>query len=98
MTVTDGGDCGGALHFGTLDLGQRDYFNGNVTFGGKITGGGPHCNGGQIAACSRVHWDGSATLTITLRQESSGQPTQGATSVAVYCPTLRWAHQGLSAV
>jgi hypothetical protein len=86
VTVTDDADCGGSLHFGTIDLGQRGYFNGNVTFGGKITGGGPHCNGGQTAACSRVHWDGSATLTITLGQESSGQPTQGAPSVAVYTP------------
>jgi len=86
VTVTDSADCSGGFHFGTIDLGQRGYFAGTATFGGLITGGGPHCNPGQTAACSRIHWNGQNTLTITLGLESSGQPTQASTSVAVYTP------------
>ena len=86
VTVTDSTDCSGGFHFGTIDLGQRGYFAGTATFGGLITGGGPHCNPGQTAACSRIHWNGQNTLTITLGLESSGQPTQFAPSVAVFTP------------
>ena len=86
VNVTDSADCSGGFHFGTIDLGQRGYFAGTATFGGLITGGGPHCNPGQTAACSRIHWNGQNTLTITLGLESSGQPTQFAPSVAVFTP------------
>jgi hypothetical protein len=83
LTVSDPSDCSGGLHFGNIDLGQRGYFSGTATFGGfsltcmfiVFTSG-----------CSSVQWNGVNTLTITLGQESSGQPTQGAQSVAVYTP------------
>ncbi len=83
VTVTDTADCSGGFHFGTIDLGQRGYFNNTVTFGGSSV----LCNGLlNLSGCTRIHWDGVRTLTITLGQESSGQPTQSATSVAVYTP------------
>jgi hypothetical protein len=82
VTITDSVDCGGGFHFGTIDLGQGGYFSGMSTFGGP----GGQCSATQTSGCSRIHWDGQHTLTITLGQESNGQPTQGHPSVAVYTP------------
>jgi hypothetical protein len=83
LTVTDSGDCAGGLNFGTIDLGQRGYFNtGTVSFGGTSLS----CLLLITTGCSSIQWDGMSTLTITLGLESSGQPTQGADSVAVYTP------------
>jgi hypothetical protein len=83
MTLTDGGDCAGGLNFGTIDLGQRGYFNtGTVTFGGaSLT-----CGLLLTTTCSSIQWNGQNTHTITLGQASSGQPTQTAPRVAVYTP------------
>ena len=82
VSVTDTSDCNGGFQFGTIDLGQRGYFNDDASFGGSATG----CNGTRTAACSRIHWDGRNTLTITLGKASSSQPTRAAPSVAVYSP------------
>jgi len=82
VTLTDTADCGGGFHFGTIDLGQTGYFSGTANFGGP----GGQCSGSQTSGCSRIHWDGVRTLTVTLGQESSGQPTQGHQSVGVYTP------------
>jgi hypothetical protein len=82
LTVTDGGDCTGGFHFGSIDLGQRGYFNGAVSFGGSVGG----CKNGKTAGCSTIHWDGRNTLTITLGKESSVQPTRAALSIAVFTP------------
>ena len=81
VTVTDGADCKGGFHFGTIDLGQAGYFTSIATFGGNVTG----CKNGTTTGCSVIHWDGR-TLTITLGAESSGQPIQPVPSVAVYTP------------
>jgi len=83
VTVTDGADCNGKFHFGTIDLGQAGYFSGTVSFGGNVNG----CTNGQTTGCSTIHWDGTDTLTITLGWASSVQPTQPAPSVAVYAPS-----------
>jgi hypothetical protein len=82
VSVTDTADCNGGFQFGTIDLGQRGYFNDNASFGGNVTG----CNGTKTAGCSTIHWDGSNTLTITLGKASSAQLTRAAPSVAVYSP------------
>ena len=82
MTVSDTADCSGGFHFGTIDLGQRGYFTKSATFGGRVTG----CGASMTTACSIIHWDGYDTLTITLGKPSAVQPTQTATSVAVYTP------------
>ncbi len=82
MTVTDSADCSGGFHFGTIDLGQRGYFNNTVTFGGSSA----QCTGGTTTGCSTIQWNGTNTLTITLGTASTGQPTQGTASVAVYTP------------
>jgi hypothetical protein len=83
VTVADSVDCSGGLHFGTIDLGQRGYFNnGTSTFGGSSG----NCKTGNTTGCSMIHWNGQNTLTITLGSESADQPTQGAQSVAVYTP------------
>jgi hypothetical protein len=82
LTVIDTADCSGGFHFGTIDLGQRDYFNSNATFGGSAAG----CKNAKTTACSTIHFDGQNTLTITLGKESSVQPIQTATSVAVFTP------------
>ncbi len=82
VTVTDSADCSGGFHFGTIDLGQAGYFNGNVTFGGSVSG----CKNGKTTGCSTIHWDGQNTLTITLGTVSSAQTTQTTPSVAVYYP------------
>jgi putative nucleotidyltransferase with HDIG domain len=82
VTVSDPTDCKGGFHFGSIDMGQRGYFTGSVTFGGNI----PGCTNGATTGCSTIHWDGQNTLTITLGSESSVQPTQSAPSVAVYTP------------
>jgi hypothetical protein len=82
ITVTDTADCNGGFHFGTVDLGQRGYFTGTVTFGGSVVG----CKNAKTAGCSTIHWDGKNTLTITLGKESAGQPLQTAPSIAVYTP------------
>lgn len=82
--MSDPVDCSGGLHFGTIDLGQRGYFNnGTVSFGGAslLT-----CGLLLTTTCSSIHWNGQNTLTITLGKESNGQPTQGAESIAVYTP------------
>jgi hypothetical protein len=84
ITVTDTADCNGAFHFGSIDLGQRGYFNGATTFGGSVAG----CRNAKTAGCSTIHWDGHNTLTITLGKQSSDQPVQTATSVLVYTPDL----------
>jgi hypothetical protein len=82
LTVTDGGDCSGGFHFGTIDLGQSGYFNSGASFGGVGNG----CRGSHTANCSTIDWNGVNTLTITLGKESSVQPLQPAASVAVYTP------------
>jgi hypothetical protein len=84
VSVTDPANCGGGFHFGTIDLGQRGYFGGTgVTFGGPSL----LCNGLlNISGCARIHWDGAQTLTITLGQPSSTQPTQTTPSIAIYTP------------
>jgi len=82
VTLTDTVDCSGGFHFGTIDLGQTGYFSGTSTFGGA----GAQCSTAVTTGCSRVHWDGHNTLTITLGKESSGQPTKATSSVAVYTP------------
>ena len=82
VTVTDGADCSGGLHFGTIDLGQNGYFNGNDSFGGAVQG----CKNGNTGGCSTVQWDGRNTLTITLGKESGVQLTQISPSVAVFVP------------
>ena len=82
ITVTDTTDCNGGFHFGSIDLGQRGYFNANASFGGSFAA----CHNGKTAACSTIHWDGRNTLIITLGKESSFQPTQINPSVAVYTP------------
>ena len=84
LTVTDTGDCTGGFHFGTIDLGQAGYFNGSTTFGGTnlLT-----CNGVlELGGCGTIAWDGHNTLTITLGQVSTGQPTNKTPDVAVYTP------------
>jgi hypothetical protein len=83
-SVADVSDCATGFHFGSIDLGQTGYFSGNnVTFGG----GSALCNGAvNVSGCTRIHFDGARTLTITLGQESNGQPTQNHPSVAVYTP------------
>jgi hypothetical protein len=83
LTVSDPNDCSGGVHFGTIDLGQRGYFNGTATFGGlSLT-----CLFGVFTSgCSSVQWNGVDTLAITLGLESTGQPTQLAQSFAVYTP------------
>ena len=82
LTATDTVDCAGGFHFGTIDLRQRGYFNSKASFGGNSG----QCSGTTKTHCTRVHWDGANTLTITLGQGSTGQPTQTAPSVAVYTP------------
>jgi hypothetical protein len=74
--------CSGGFHFGSIDLGQGGYFNGTVTFGGGSLG----CLLIINATCSSIQWNGANTLTITLGAPSVGDPTQNATSVAVYTP------------
>ena len=91
-TVNAGGDgmiasisdssCTGGFHFGSIDLGQGGYFNGTVTFGGASLG----CLFIINATCSSIQWNGVNTLTITLGAPSTVNPTQSATSVAVYTP------------
>jgi hypothetical protein len=82
-SVVDSSDCKGGFHFGTIDLGQAGYVNTSATFGG---GANSQCNGNTSTGCTTIHWDGQNTLTITLGQESTGQPTQSAPSVAVFTP------------
>jgi len=82
ITVTDTADCGGGFHFGTIDLGQRGYFNNNAEFGGPGAG----CRKKNTTGCSTIHWDGQNTLTITLGNESSTQPLQTNPSTAVFTP------------
>jgi len=82
VTVTAAADCSGGFHFGTIDLGQRGYFDNNASFGGTVGG----CRKGKTAGCSTIHWDGQNTLTITLGKESSVQPMQAVPSVAAFTP------------
>ncbi len=80
VTVTDATDCSGGFHFGTIDLGQRGYFNSNASFGGTAVG----CRNGKTTGCSTIHWNGQNTLTIILGKASSVQPVQTGPSVAVF--------------
>ncbi len=82
VTVTDATDCSGGLHFGSIDLGQRGYFDNTVSFGGNVSG----CKNDNTDGCSTIQWDGVDTLTITLGTASAVQPTQTAPSFAVYTP------------
>jgi hypothetical protein len=82
LTVTDTTDCHGGFHFGTIDLGQRGYFNSGATFGGS----GQGCKNAKTSQCSTIHWDGHNTLTITLGHDASTQPIQTTASIAVYTP------------
>jgi len=82
ITVTDTADCNGGFHFGSIDLGQRDYFNSSASFGGSVGG----CRIVKTTECSTIHWDGQNTLTITLGKEGNVQPIQTAPSVLVYTP------------
>jgi len=81
--VVDSSDCAGGFHFGTIDLGQSGYLIGSTTFGG---GAGGQCTGSVFIGCTRVHWNGSNTLTITLGKEKKALSMQTAPSVAVYAP------------
>jgi putative nucleotidyltransferase with HDIG domain len=81
-SVTDGVDCSGGFHFGSIDLGQRGYFNNAQTIGGA----GAQCSSSVTTGCTRIHWDGKHTLTITLGAPQNGEPTQKAPVVAVYTP------------
>ena len=84
-SVADSSDCATGFHFGTIDLGQSGYVNNSVTFGGG-SGGGSGCNNSASTGCSTIHWDGHNTLTVTLGNESSGQPTHAAPSIVIYTP------------
>lgn len=81
-SITDSVDCLGGFHFGSIDLGQRGYFNNAQTIGGP----GANCSVTTTSGCTRIHWDGSHTLTITLGAPQNGEPTQKAPVVAVYTP------------
>ena len=81
-SVSDTSGCAGGFHFGSIDLGQKGYFNGTVTFGGTSVG----CVLIINALCSSIQWNGTNTLTITLGAASTGNPTQKAPSVATYTP------------
>jgi putative nucleotidyltransferase with HDIG domain len=81
-SVTDSADCPGGFHFGSIDLGQRGYFNSAQTIGGP----GSQCSATSTSGCTRIHWDGKNTLTITLGQPQNGEPTQKTPVVAVYTP------------
>ena len=85
-SVTDSVDCAGGFHFGSIDLGQRGYINNTETFGGLITSGPAQCNGSVTTGCTRIHWDGKNTLTITLGEAATGCPTNKNPAVAVYTP------------
>jgi len=93
ITVTDTADCNGGFHFGSIDLGQRDYFNSSASFGGSVGG----CRIVKTTECSTIHWDGQNTLTITLGKEGNVQPIQTAPSVLVYTPDPLLAFQRRSA-
>ncbi len=80
-SITDT-DCAGGFHFGSIDLGQRGYFNNAQTIGGPSA----QCSATTTTACTRIHWDGSHTLTITLGEPENGEPTQKNPVVAVYTP------------
>ena len=87
VSVSDSADCSGGFHFGSIDLGQRGYFNSSVTFGSTVGTGLLLCNLLiQSTSCSRVHWNGANTLTITLGNPSAINPTQATPSVAMYTP------------
>ncbi len=81
-SITDSSDCPGGFHFGSIDLGQRGYFNNAQTIGGP----NGQCSGSTTTGCTRIHWDGSHTLTITLGAPENGEPTQKNPVVAVYMP------------
>jgi len=81
--ITDTSDCASGFHFGTIDLGQSGYAVGSTTFGG---GAGGQCTGSVSTGCTRVHWDGHNTLTITLGRENKSLPVQAAPSIAVFSP------------
>lgn len=85
-SVTDSVDCAGGFHFGSIDLGQRRYINNTETFGGLITSGSAQCNGSVTTGCTRIHWDGKNTLTITLGEPATGCPANKTPAVAVYAP------------
>ena len=84
-SVDDGTDCPGGFHFGTIDLGQTGYFNGDMSFGGFALF---QCDMLiSVSGCSRIHWDGSATLTITFGLPSNGNArTQSNAGIATYVP------------
>ena len=83
VTVTDFADCSGGLHFGTIDLGQRGYFNTGTAPSAAI----------RSPACSGSHdW---MRLDPVERPEHSHDharrgerrhPTQAAESMAAYTP------------
>jgi HD-GYP domain-containing protein (c-di-GMP phosphodiesterase class II) len=90
-SVSDSSGCTGGFHFGSIDLGQGGYFSGTVTFGGPSLG----CLLGILnVSCSSIQWNGVNTLTITLGAPSTGNPTQSATSVAVYTPDAALGYTG----
>jgi hypothetical protein len=82
-SVVDSSDCSTGLHFGTIDLGQAGFVIASATFGG---GTGGQCTGAVTTGCTRIHWDGHNTLTITLGKENKTQPMQGTPGIAVYTP------------
>ncbi len=79
-SVTDSSDCATGFHFGGIDMGQTGYLKNSANFGG----GTSQCSGTESIGCTRIHWDGKNTLTITLGSENVGQLTNLAPSVAVY--------------
>jgi len=56
------------------------------TFGGLLTTGSDQCNGSITTGCTQIHWDGKNTLTVTLGQPATGNPTNKKPAVAVYSP------------
>ena len=83
MTVTDSGDCGGGLNFGTIDLGQRGYFNtGTTSFGGISLTCGLLFNSG----CSSLQWNGQNTLTITIGAPSLASRHRAPRASRCYTP------------
>jgi hypothetical protein len=59
---------------------------GGFHFGSIDLGQGGYFNGTVTFANSSIQWNGANTLTITLGPASLGDPTQNASSVAVYTP------------
>lgn len=84
LTVTDGADCAGGFHFGSIDLGEGGFFTAADNFGGLVVIGADQCAGGVTTGCTRIHWNGRNTLTITLGAPALPSPTQTTPAIATY--------------